>query len=350
VGNAVERYSLSLRLAQAERQSKPEAFPGVVGASEPMKRLFREIERVAAADITVLIHGESGSGKELVARAIHGASGRAARPFSALNCAAIPEALQESELFGHEKGSFTGAANRHLGRFEQTDGGTLWLDEVAELSLSVQAKLLRVLQERKVHRVGSAQETPVDFRLLAATHRDLAAEVKAGRFREDLYFRVVVYELEVPPLRARLGDVPLLARHFVEVLGPKLIGKTPRLSEEALALLSAHRWPGNVRELENACQRAIVSSDGEVIRPHDLPHKMAEQRPEQPATEKGAMAAPALDGLSQLLSGGGTLADLEHRAIELALLRCNGNRSVVASQLGIGRSTLYRKLKDYGLE
>jgi two-component system, NtrC family, response regulator HydG len=349
VGNAVERFSLSLRLAQFERQSRPEAFPGVIGASAPMKRLFQEIERVAAADITVFIHGESGSGKELVARAIHGASGRSERPFSALNCAAIPEALQESELFGHERGAFTGASGRHLGRFEQVAGGTLLLDEVAELSLPVQAKLLRVLQERRIHRIGSTQETEVDFRLLAATHRDLAAEVKAGRFREDLYFRIVVYELEVPPLRARTGDVPLLARHFVETLGPKLIGKAPRISEAALALLATHSWPGNVRELENACQRAIVSSNGEEILPRDLPPKVAEQVGLAMAATASAPTPPT-GGLWSLLNGGGTLADLERKAIELALLRCNGNRSVVAAQLGIGRSTLYRKLKDYGLE
>ena len=350
VRNAVESHRMALRVAQLEREVQGPSFAGLIGNSAAMRELGGQIERLAASDISVVIHGESGTGKELVAQAIHDNSGRHERPFVALNCAAIPESLQESELFGHERGAFTGAANRHAGKFEQAEGGTLFLDEVAELSPALQSKLLRVLQERRVSRVGSTQEIPVDFRLLAASHRRLSDEVRAGRFREDLYFRIVVFELEVPALRDREGDVAMLADHFVRKFGPRLRGATPDLSPAAVDMLSRHPFRGNVRELENAIQRAVVSCNGLTIEPHDLPPSVRGDgqlfRPLAIAKAEETLAAANRDAERNVQS----LADLERQAIEMALQRARGNRSLVAQQLGIGRSTLYRKLKEYGLK
>jgi DNA-binding NtrC family response regulator len=359
VGHAVERHRMALKIAELERQHEARGFPGIVGQSSVMLELARQIERVAATDVTVAIHGESGTGKELVARAIHEFSGRAKAPFVALNCAALPESLQESELFGHEKGSFTGATARRAGRFEQGNGGTVFLDEVAELSPGAQAKLLRVLQERLVQRVGGSEDVPVDFRLVAATHRDLSEAVRLGRFREDLYFRIVVYELEVPPLRARQGDVPLLADHFIERHGERLVKSRPHLHPEALSALERYPWPGNVRELENTLQRAIVSCSGNEIRLLDLPQRLREpgaasaavapvptpSAPSAPAPTTDTSAPSTTPATAPM-----TLEEAERQMIVRALERCNGNRSLVAQQLGIGRTTLYRKLKEYGLE
>lgn len=370
VANAVEKHTLSLRVAQLERQHETHGFPGLVGSSPRMQALVREIERVAATDITIHVHGESGTGKELIARAVHENSGRRDKAFVALNCAALTESIQESELFGHEKGAFTGAVARKEGRFEAVNGGTLFLDEVAELSLGTQAKLLRVLQERKIQRVGGLQEVPVDFRLLTATHRDLAEAVRKGTFREDLYFRIVVYELEVPPLRERDADLVVLAEHFVNLHGPRLINKRPRLSPGALASLLQHTWPGNVRELENAVQRALVSCDGETILPGDLPRRTTESTAAPapsavttapstaPAATLPPLAAPELPREvastapvpPPASAAAATLEEAERAQIVAALERCRGNRSLAARQLGIGRTTLYRKLKDYGLE
>jgi DNA-binding NtrC family response regulator len=355
VANAVEKHHLALKLAQLERQHEARGFPGLVGESTQMHELVQQIERVAATDVTVHIHGESGTGKELVARAVHETSGRRTRPFVALNCAALPETLQESELFGHEKGAFTGAAARKPGKFELVDGGTLFLDEVAELSPAAQAKLLRVLQERTVQRLGGTQDLAVDFRLLTATHRDLSEEVKAGRFREDLYYRILVFELELAPLRERAGDARLLIDHFFEKHAPRLINTRPAVTAEALAVLVRYRWPGNVRELENVVQRALVSCDRQTITVNDLPAKLV-----QAATGLEALAAspaprpsaPAYGSVpfSSPSSATLTLEASERLQIVRALEASNGNRSLAAQRLGIGRTTLYRKLKEYGLE
>ncbi len=431
VQNAVAQHRMAVRLAELEREIEGRGFPGLIGQCNAIKELNRQMERLAASDVSVYIHGESGTGKELVARAIHGYSGRREGPFVAINCAAIPESLQESELFGHERGSFTGASAKRVGRFEQASGGTLFLDEVAELSLSTQSKLLRVLQERKLQRVGGTQDIAVDFRLLAATHRDLLREVRAGRFREDLYFRIVVYELEVPPLRERASDIPLLVEHFMRLHAPqKESGEgAPPISAAAMELLMAYAWPGNIRELENAVQRAAVSCNGREIVPVDLPPTIrlavakedakrrgttpepeleplalaplfppapasaaaapdrleftdipavtAPRLPVRPAVEpprappvpertdstelpdmrlggleppaEAAQEAPARPGNDWSFVAGMTLAEVERRVIEEAILRCDGNRSLAAQQLGIGRTTLYRKLKEYGL-
>jgi sigma-54 specific flagellar transcriptional regulator A len=281
----------------------------------------------------------------------------------ALNCAALPENLQESELFGHEKGAFTGAVARKPGRFELVDGGTLFLDEVAELSPGAQAKLLRVLQERTVQRVGGTQDVAVDFRLLTATHTDLSERVRQGRFREDLYYRIVVFELDLPPLRERDGDLGLLVEHFLEKHGPRLINALPFVSAEAMAVLTRYRWPGNVRELENVVQRAVVSCDRQTIKVTDLPARLTQPSPAEgppiSAPAPSARAAvqapppvpvPAPPPVSSPSLAAVTLEAAERLSIVRALEACNGNRSLSAQRLGIGRTTLYRKLKEYGLE
>ena len=353
VHNAVDHGRMSRRLAQLEREAGGAGYPGLVGSSPAMQGVFRQLDRLVASDISVLVRGESGTGKELVARAIHGGSGRKLGPFVAVNCAAVPETLQESELFGHERGAFTGAVQRQTGRFEEAHEGTLFLDEIAELSPSAQAKLLRVLQERRFRRVGSSEEQASDFRLVAATHRDLHAEVQAGRFREDLYFRIAVFELELPPLRARGDDVVLLAERVLARAAAQE-GRSLRLSEDARAALASHDWPGNVRELENAVARAVVASDGPVLQLEHLPPRVqaAFERPPQvslpiPRTASSAVASgPAVD----LLGGRYDLETIERMAITRALARHPNNLRGVVEELGLSRTTLYRKLKQYKLE
>jgi len=289
-------------------------------------------DRAAATDATVLITGASGTGKELLARRIHRGSRRSDRPFVAVNCAAIPDNLAESELFGHEKGAFTGADSRRVGRFEQADGGTLLLDEVGELPEAVQAKLLRVLEERKVERVGSSVAVPVDIRLVAATNRDLETEVKAGRFREDLFYRLNVMRLELTPLRDRPGDLELLAPELLEALSQRLGVPAKKLSPDARRRLEAHQWPGNVRELRNVLERALIVSAGDVIASADLP-EFAE-----PA------GAPVQSGSVPI-----SLAERERRAILEALEQTGGHREQAAKLLGVSVRTLYSRLKEYDI-
>lgn len=352
VRNAVERSEMSLRIAELEREAGRSGHPRLIGQSPAMKSLMRQLDRLGTSDISVLVQGETGSGKELVARTIHEQSARQKGPFIALNCAAIPETLQETELFGHEKGAFTGAVQRKPGKFELATGGTLFLDEVSELSLPLQAKLLRALQERRFHRLGGTVEIKTDFRLLSASNRKLAGEVRAGRFREDLFFRIAVYELQVPPLRERLEDIPLLAWKF---LGEFLSGpgkKRVEITPEAMQLLKAYRWPGNVRELQNVIQGALVACNGLAIAPADLPAHIQRR--------KGRSWAPGgfprgVDREPAALRGAGdlpvmTLAEAEKVFIAAALRRTGGNLAEVTRQLGIGRTTLYRKMKEFGLD
>jgi DNA-binding NtrC family response regulator len=367
VRNAVERHRMSMRLKQLEREVGGVGYANIVGASPAMKELYRQMDRVAASDITILIHGESGTGKELVAQAIYEASGRKSGPFVALNCAAIPETLQESEIFGHEKGAFTGAVARHVGKFEQANGGCLFMDEVAELSLSLQAKLLRAIQEKKFHRVGGSSQVHSDFRLIAATHRNLLDMVNRSQFREDLYFRIAVFELEVPPLREREDDVVLLADRFLDRYSEKGASR-PRLSNEVINLLRAYHWPGNVRELENIMQRCLLIAKGGLVLPEDLPPRLrtpgasddaapesaapferepaAMDSPPPPRRETApAEAPPRRSSRLETLD----LQELERRAIQQALEEAGGNLSQVVRLLGIGRTTLYRKLKSHRL-
>lgn len=352
VRNAIDRYRMSTRLAQLEREVSGQGFGRIVGRSTPMREVFRQLERVAVSDITVLVHGESGTGKELVARAIHENSPRSEGPFIPVNCAAVPETLQDSEFFGHEKGAFTGAHQKKLGRFEQAHGGTLFLDEVAELAPGLQAKLLRVLQERTFERVGGTRLIESDFRLVAASHRDLAAMAQAGTFRADLYFRIAVFELELPPLRDRPGDLSLLIDALLERISAGPDQDPHRLSPATAQLFERYPWPGNVRELHNTLQRACVIAENGVIQPADLPARIRAPLADPAAsslnagrttTPRPAASAPPANAATM------SLEELERWAIVTAMERSRGNVSEVIRRLGIGRTTLYRKLKQYGL-
>ncbi len=311
---------------------------GLVGSSEPMRRLLEQIRKVAPTDATVLVLGESGTGKELVARALHDASGRKDGPFVSISCAAIPEGLLESELFGHERGAFTGAIRRKLGRFELAHDGTLFLDEIGEIPASTQVKLLRVLQERRFERVGGEETVEVSVRVVSATNRDLAAMVRAGRFREDLFYRLDVVEIPLPPLRERPGDVEELARWFLRRSSPRLGRTVSDFAPDALELLRRYRWPGNVRELENVVEQALVFAEGDVVRPQDLPEGV--RRPEAPS----ALPVPAGDkSLTEILE------DLERQLILGAYERARGVKAETARLLGIKPSALYYKLEKYGI-
>ncbi len=347
VRNAVTQHRLAMRVSQLEREAQG-GYGGIVAASESMKTLFRQMDRVSASDVTVLLHGESGTGKELVARALHQASGRSRGPFVEINCAAIPESLAASELFGHERGAFTGADQRRIGRLEQANGGTLLLDEIAELDLSLQAKLLRALQERRFQRVGGNHDVTPDFRLIAATHRQLEDEVAGGRFREDLFFRIAVFELELPALRERDDDALLLAEHFL----PDGL----RLAAEARQVFLTYPWPGNVRELQNAIEHASVVATSGTVRAADLPRRIRSHPSVQPDAHASVAAEGEAAGTETAAAHDldpttlRTLEELERAAIRAAIARTDGNLSEACRMLGIGRTTLYRKLERYGIE
>jgi two-component system response regulator HydG len=313
--------------------------PDIIGKSPAMKALIEMLAMVAPSEATVLISGESGTGKELIARALHYNSARRDNPLVTVNCAALTESLLESELFGHEKGAFTGADRRREGRFLLADGGTIFLDEIGETSSRMQAKLLRVLQEKEIQRVGSARVRKVDVRVAAATNRDLEADVAAGRFREDLFYRLNVMHLAVPPLRARQEDIPLLAQHFLEKFARRNRKPAKGFAPLAMDMLLKYDWPGNVRELENTVERAVILMPGEHVTEKQLPLSIVQAHPGQPAA---AAAIPAGDGDR-------TLEDLEKEAIAATLAATDGNKSEAARRLGISRKTLHNKLKFYGL-
>ena len=311
-------------------------------------------QRAAKSSIPVLVLGESGVGKELIARAVHGASERAGRPFVAVNCGAIPENLVESILFGHEKGAFTGAHDRHAGKFLEASGGTLFLDEVGELPLDMQVKLLRALQEGEIDPVGSKRPVKVDVRIVSATNRDLARQVQAGRFREDLFYRLNVYPIEAPSLRERREDVPALVDAFVRRFNVEEGKRVAGASPATLAMLSAFDWPGNVRQLENAVYRAIVLSDDPHLQPHDFPSISGLSTPlAAPPAGEASAAAEAGGGPVSVLDAKGhvrPLEEVERDLIQLAIEIYAGHMTEVARRLGIGRSTLYRKVREQGLE
>ncbi|MCC6528177.1 MAG: sigma 54-interacting transcriptional regulator [Polyangiaceae bacterium] len=313
---------------------------GMIGASAALHALGELVVKLADSDATVLVTGESGTGKELVAHALHDRSRRASGRFVALNCAALPEALLESELFGHVKGAFTSASESRVGLFAAAAGGTLFLDEIAEVSPPLQAKLLRVLQERKVRPIGAADEIAVDVRLVAATNRDLAADVEAGRFRRDLYYRVDVVRIAVPPLRERGEDVLLLAEHFLAAHAARLGRRVPTLDADAAAVLLRHKWPGNVRELQNCVEHAVAVSTGDRIGVDDLPaHLRAASGPPPPEPAADDLAgAEAHDETLQRLS------DVERQYIGHVLGVLGNNKTRAAAILGIDRRTLHRKL------
>jgi two-component system nitrogen regulation response regulator NtrX len=326
----LERENAALRESVALRAE-------IIGDSAPMRRLHEQIATAAPTTGRVLIHGENGSGKELVARAIHAQSARAERPFVEVNCAAIPEELIESELFGHEKGAFTGALARRRGKFELADGGTLFLDEVGDMSLKTQAKVLRALEEQAFERVGGKDTLRVDVRVLAASNRDLEAAIREGRFRDDLYYRLNVIPIEVPPLRARKDDIPQLVDYFIALFCSEN-GKRPKtVSGEALGYFLAYDWPGNVRELRNMVERLVIMAPGDVIGADDLP------APLRPKDAAAATGGPRERSLKEA-------RDNFERAYILAELRAQDwNMTRTAERLGIERSHLYRKIKAYGI-
>jgi two-component system response regulator HydG len=323
-------------------------FDRIVGGSTALKDVLKRAHKVAATDTTVLITGESGTGKELFARAIHVASARADGPFVAFNCAALPETLLESDLFGHEKGAFTGADRQKAGRFELAAGGSLFLDEVGELAPATQAKFLRVLQERAFERVGGTQTIAADVRLIAATNRDLAAEVARGRFREDLFYRLDVFTLRLPPLRERDDDVAILADHFARELGARMGRSGVTIGDDARAALRAHPWRGNIRELQNAIERALIVSDGEPISAAQLGLDASRAAPAAQTSHSVAVPAVAVP-TSDRAPQGSTLPDWERHLVVDALAKARGNKSKAAALLGVTRSQLYTRMKRFGL-
>ncbi len=385
-----ERLQVSLRNALATKALTGElqrikrsrdgtlSIADVITRSPAMRPVLHAAEKAAGSAIPVLIEGESGVGKELIARAIHGSGARRARPFVAVNCGAMPENLVESILFGHEKGSFTGATEKHNGKFIEADGGTLFLDEVGELPPAAQVKLLRALQEGEVEPVGGRKNIKVDVRIVSATNRDLIADVKAGRFREDLFYRLHVFPVMIPPLRQRLDDIPALARHFLVRIAAEEGKRVRGIGAKALDLLAAYRWPGNVRQLENAIFRAVVLSDSEEIGVNEFPQIAAqvsvdsapasspepwiERSPAMAATWPTAehasvardtapltMSSPSLP-LTDSHGNVRPLEDIERDVIRFAITHYDQQMSEVARRLKIGRSTLYRKLEGLGLD
>jgi DNA-binding NtrC family response regulator len=382
---SAERLQVSLRNALASNALAGElqrlkrkhdgtfSITDVITRSSAMQPVLKAAEKAAASAIPVLVEGESGVGKELIARSIHGSGERRAKPFVAVNCGALPETLVESILFGHEKGAFTGATERHSGKFVEADGGTLFLDEIGELPAAAQVKLLRALQEGEVEPVGGRKSVRVDVRIVSATNRDLIADVKAGRFREDLFYRLHVFPITVPPLRMRRDDIPALTRHFLTRIAAEEGKRIRSISAEGLTLLAAYHWPGNVRQLENAIFRAVVLADSDEIGANEFPQITA-------LLSGGAESAPPLIEPSPAMvaswpdaeSGTGqaaahkaaghslpltdprgdvrSLEDIERDAIRFAISHYRGQMSEVARRLKIGRSTLYRKLEGLGLD
>jgi two-component system response regulator AtoC len=368
MSNEVSALRLELGKSAAERER-------IVGSSKPMLEVFKLIGKVASSDATVLITGESGTGKELVAEALHRTSRRNPHPLVKVSCAALPETLLETELFGHEKGSFTGAMTMRKGRFETANKGTIFLDEIGEMTLATQTKLLRILQEREFERIGSNLPIKIDIRVITATNRDLEEEVEAGRFREDLYYRLNVIHIHMPPLRERKEDIPLLVEHFLVKYRYEPSAIPTTVTEDALTRLVDYDWPGNVRELENAIERAVVLSRGNPITVEHLPFtrapkagsKSLSQRREKLVAEEAALKdrrgelerdeADAVDASAGSANGDGAngtsfkdrVASLEKQLIKEALDRAGGNRTKAAEDLGIYRRLLYAKIKEYGL-
>jgi DNA-binding NtrC family response regulator len=363
--NALTQSALAGELQRMKRsRSGTLTFRDIITRSDAMRHVLRQAEKAAASNIPVLVEGESGVGKEMIARAIHGSGERRTKPFVAVNCGAIPDNLVESILFGHERGAFTGASDRHVGKFAEADGGTLFLDEVGELPLPAQVKLLRALQEGEIEPVGARKSMQINVRVISATNRNLISDVKSGRFREDLFYRLHVFPLSVPPLRARPEDIPDLVRHFLVRFCAEEGKAVKAVSAEAMALLKNARWPGNVRQLENAVFRAVVLADGEEIGPQEFPQiatrESASDTPAPLVPDDGGPrinsdqsllieAAPQfapdrlalLDGAAQIRS----LDELEAEIIRFAIAHYRGQMSEVARRLRIGRSTLYRKLE-----
>ena len=335
VEKALEGQALRRRAEDLERQIDTKfGFEGIIGSSTRMHSIIQRLSQVAGTDVSVLITGESGTGKEFAAKAIHNNSRRRGKVFVPLNCAALSGGTLESELFGHEKGAFTGATYTRKGRFEHATGGTLFLDEVGDIPLETQVKLLRVVEDGKVTRIGSNQEIPVDVRLISATHRNLRERIEAGDFREDLFYRLNVVTIELPPLRERTADIPLIVNHFLNEYARIHDKPISGISHDALRVLTRYPWPGNVRELKNAIENMVVISGNQVLETQDLP---AQIRPSEPVP------------VGQGLRVGMTIRELERELIGATLEAVGGNRKEAAKMLGIGERTLYRKITEYEL-
>ena len=372
VSNALQLTRLTAEVGRLKKHvSGRTSFDDLVGSSPPMRMVKSLGARAAKSSIPVLITGESGVGKEVIARALHGASDRAGKPFVAVNCGALPANLIESILFGHEKGAFTGAHDKHLGKFQEANGGTLFLDEIGELPLDMQVKLLRALQEGEVDPVGAKRSVKVDVRIVSATNRDPAQQVRAGAFREDLFYRLNVFPIEAPSLRERREDIPALIDHFIARFNVEEGKRVAGCSGETLALLTAFDWPGNVRQLENTVYRAIVLADAPFLQPHDFPaisglaasfpspvgqvdHRDSDEAEGGDAVLTSSIDLPPLpDTPIRILDERGhlrTLEEIERDLIQHAIEVYAGHMSEIARRLGIGRSTLYRKVREQGLE
>jgi DNA-binding NtrC family response regulator len=344
IRNAVDMHRLLIKVNQLQSQyQKRGRFQGLVGISPRMQTIYSIIENVGATDVTVFVTGPSGTGKELIAQAIHDVSKRAGRRFIAVNAAAIPRDLMESELFGHERGSFTGATARYRGCCEQAHEGTLFLDEICEMDINLQSKLLRFLQEKRFYRLGGKEELSVDVRVLAATNRDPLVEVREGRLREDLYYRLNVVPIEVPPIRERREDIPLLANHFLESFAAKYGKYFYDFSPEAMGAFLMHDWPGNVRELENTVERIVVLNTASQISVDMIPDVVRQGGNRAESEGSGNAIELGSDGVIL------PMHEIERRAVQRALSICRGNVSQAARRLQIGQATLYRKIKKYEL-
>jgi DNA-binding NtrC family response regulator len=338
-----ENSSLKKELEKKSSYNK-RALDQIIGKSAPIQNVIQFIEKIADTDSTVLVTGESGTGKELVAKSIHSHSSRAKKPFVPLNCAAIPKEILESELFGHEKGAFTGAVSTRIGRFELANYGTLFLDEIGELAPPLQVKLLRVLQEREFERVGGIKTLRVDVRIIAATNRNLEKAVEEGMFREDLYYRLNVIPLRLPPLRKMREDIPLMVEHFITHMSRRKGKEAPTISNEAMQSLMSYKWPGNVRELENLVERMLILKEGEVVSPDDLPERLFDKRQVQRVAN--AVQVLSRDGIDLNMM----LDEIENNMIVQALELSKGVKSKAAGLLGLNRTTLIEKMKKKAID
>ncbi|NOY77766.1 MAG: sigma-54-dependent Fis family transcriptional regulator [Calditrichaeota bacterium] len=347
VKNALTIRTLTKEVSRLKNQLRTKyGYQNIIGHSAPMIEIYKALDRIIDSDVTVVIQGESGTGKELLARAIHFNGPRRDKPFIAVNCAAIPESLLESELFGHERGSFTGAIAKRIGKFEQAHKGTIFLDEIGEMSKATQSKILRVLQEKRFERVGGTQSVSVNVRVISATNKNLEEEVKNGNFREDLFYRISVYPITLPPLRERKDDIPELVAYFLEKFNKKLRRKVKSISDRALEYLINYHWPGNVRELENVMERSILNCTGNTLMPEHLPITLVAYDNRSFGDSMRVDFHRAIALARDIPSW----EEVEREICRLALKLSNANISVAASRLGIGRTTLYRKLKKYNLQ
>ena len=343
IDRALEARRQRVELARLRDQVRDTyTFSSIVSQNQKMRDIFTNVKRVSATDVTVLILGETGTGKELVAKAIHYESPRKDNPFVVVNCSALPETLLESELFGHEKNAFTGAIRQRIGRFEEADGGTMFLDEIGDVPLHIQTKLLRVLQEKEFQRIGGNQTIRTDVRVVAATNRDLTAMRAAGQFRDDLYFRLNEFPIHLPPLRARIEDIPLLARHFLDKYAHLAGGRVAGIAPAALAGMMQYRWEGNIREMENLIKRALVTCTGDVIENIDIPVSPAGS--DQPHTPLADDNMPFKEYMRIIVQ------NAETAYLKNMLRKHNGNVSSVAELMGIDRKTVYRKIEEHGID